>query len=137
TASDLSRIKEEISKEDYQKALYVIEENNRVIKFAEAIEKDDLTTLGNLLFQSHDGLSNQYKVSCTELDFLVTKAQGYSDVIGARMMGGGFGGCTINLVRKSGMERFKNEVSNQFKEEFGRECSVYEVKLSQGTHLVK
>ncbi|RXJ52608.1 galactokinase [Gelidibacter gilvus] len=136
TKTDLDTIKQEISTEDYQKALYVIEENNRVKKFAEAIEKNDLGTLGNLLFQSHDGLSIQYKVSCTELDFLVTKAQGSSDVIGARMMGGGFGGCTINLVRKSGMETFKNQVSEQFKEEFGRECSFYEVKLSQGTHLV-
>lgn len=137
TKTDLDTIKQDLSEADYQKALYVIEENNRVKKFAEAIERDDLGTLGNLLFQSHDGLSIQYKVSCTELDFLVTKAQGSSDVIGARMMGGGFGGCTINLVRKSGMEAFKNEVSKQFKETFGRECSIYEVKLSEGTHLIK
>ncbi|MBA6152185.1 galactokinase [Gelidibacter maritimus] len=136
TTSDLDKIKEDISEEDYQKALYVIEENNRVKKFAAAIEKDDLGTLGSLLFQSHDGLSIQYKVSCTELDFLVTQAQGSSDVIGARMMGGGFGGCTINLVRKSGMEKFKKQVSENFKDEFGRDCSIYEVKLSQGTHLV-
>lgn len=134
--SDLDSIKKEISDEDYQKALYVIEENNRVKKFASAIEKDDLGTLGNLLFQSHDGLSIQYQVSCTELDFLVTKAQGSSDVLGARMMGGGFGGCTINLIRKSGMAAFKDEVSKEFKDEFGRDCSVYEVKLSQGTHIV-
>lgn len=136
STSDLEKIKHDISEEDYQKALYVIEENNRVKKFAAAIEKDDLGTLGSLLFQSHDGLSVQYKVSCTELDFLVTQAQGSSDVIGARMMGGGFGGCTINLVRKSGMEAFKKEVSKNFKDEFGRACSIYEVKLSQGTHLV-
>ncbi|MBO3097057.1 galactokinase [Gelidibacter pelagius] len=136
TATDLDKIKQDISEADYQKALYVIEENNRVKKFATAIENDDLRTLGNLLFQSHDGLSIQYKVSCTELDFLVTQAQGSSDVIGARMMGGGFGGCTINLVRKSGMEAFKKQVSKDFKNEFGRACSVYEVKLSQGTHLV-
>lgn len=136
TATDLDKIKQDISEADYQKALYVIEENNRVKKFATAIENDDLRTLGNLLFQSHDGLSIQYKVSCTELDFLVTQAQGSSDVIGARMMGGGFGGCTINLVRRSGMEAFKKQVSKDFKNEFGRACSVYEVKLSQGTHLV-
>lgn len=134
--SDLDSIKAEISDKDYQKALYVIEENIRVKKFAEAIEKDDLGTLGNLLFQSHDGLSNQYQVSCTELDFLVTKAQGCSDVLGARMMGGGFGGCTINLIRKGGMEAFKDEVSKAFKAEFERDCSIYEVKLSQGTHIV-
>lgn len=137
TTADLDKIAQQISEDDYQKALYVIEENNRVKKFAQAIKEDDLETLGSLLYQSHDGLSVQYQVSCTELDFLVTKAQGNSDVIGARMMGGGFGGCTINLVRKSGMEAFKNEVSKQFNDEFGRACSIYEVKLSEGTHLVK
>ena len=135
--ADLDSIKNDISDADYQKASYVIEENNRVMHFAEAIEKDDLQTLGDLLFQSHNGLSNKYKVSCEELDFLVEKAQESPDVIGARMMGGGFGGCTINLVLKTGVEAFKKEVSQHFKDEFGRACSVYEVKLSQGTHIVK
>lgn len=137
TKENLDTIKNELSEEDYQKALYIIQENNRVRKFAEAIEKDDLETLGTLLYQSHEGLSNQYKVSCKELDFLVDRAQENPDVIGARMMGGGFGGCTINLVLKSGMEAFKKEVSISFKEAFGRSCSIYEVKLSQGTHVVK
>ena len=133
---DLDTIKNDISEEDYHKALYVIEENNRVRKFAEAIEKDDLATLGDLLFQSHDGLSNQYKVSCRELDFLVDKAKENPDVIGARMMGGGFGGCTINLVAKTGLSAFEKEVSKSFKEEFRRDCTVYQLKLSQGTHIL-
>lgn len=137
TQQDLARIKNDISPEDYQKALYVIEENNRVQQFAKAIEKDDLATLGDLLFQSHDGLSNQYKVSCRELDFLVDKAKENPDVIGARMMGGGFGGCTINLVAKTGLAAFEKEVSKSFKQEFGRDCTVYKVKLSQGTHILK
>lgn len=135
--ADLDTIKTTISEADYQKASYVIEENNRVKHFAEAIEKDDLQTLGDLLFQSHNGLSNKYKVSCTELDFLVEKAQENPSVIGARMMGGGFGGCTINLVLKTELEAFKDEVSKRFQEEFGRTCSIYKVKLSQGTHIVK
>ena len=135
--ADLDSIKEHISEADYQKASYVIEENNRVKQFAEAIEKDDLETLGDLLFQSHEGLSNKYKVSCEELDFLVDKAHKSSSVIGARMMGGGFGGCTINLVLKTEREGFKHEVSKHFEQEFGRACTVYEVKLAQGTHRVK
>lgn len=136
TKADLDTIKNDISEADYQKALYVIEENNRVEQFAVAIEKDDLETLGDLLFQSHEGLSNKFKVSCEELDFLVDRAHKSSSVLGARMMGGGFGGCTINLILKSGVEAFMKEVSELFKAEFGRDCSIYEVELSQGTHVV-
>lgn len=135
--ADLDTIKADITDADYQKALYIIEENNRVKEFAKAIEKDDVETLGALLFQSHDGLSNQYKVSCDELDFLVARAKESPEVIGARMMGGGFGGCTINLVLKSKAEAFKTKVSNHFENEFGKACSIYEVKLSEGTHVVK
>ncbi|WP_449534188.1 galactokinase [Gelidibacter sp.] len=134
---DLEAIKTDLSEGDYQKALYVIEENNRVKQFSEAIEKEDLETLGDLLFQSHEGLSKKYEVSCAELDFLVDRAHESSSVIGARMMGGGFGGCTINLVLKTEMEAFKEDVSNRFKDEFGSACTIYNVKLSQGTHIVK
>ncbi|MBJ7880865.1 galactokinase [Gelidibacter salicanalis] len=134
---DLEGLKSQISATDYQKALYVIQENERVQRFAEAIEQNDVEALGNLLYQSHEGLSKQYQVSCAELDFLVDRAKESPNVAGARMMGGGFGGCTINLVLKSEFKSFKKEVSKQFKDEFGTECSVYKVKLSQGTHIIK
>jgi len=137
TKEDLDGLKDKISEADYQKALYVIQENNRVQRFAKAIEANDVETLGNLLYQSHEGLSTQYKVSCAELDFLVDRAKESPYIAGARMMGGGFGGCTINLVLKSDFKTFKKEVSKQFKNEFGKECSVYKVKLSQGTHIIK
>lgn len=137
TKIDLDRIQNTITPEDYQKVLYVIEENNRVKQFAEAIEAHHLEALGSLLFQSHDGLSNQYKVSCEELDFLVTLAKESPDVIGSRMMGGGFGGCTINLVKKSAYKNYKAQVSKSYEKQFGKKCSFYKVKLSQGTHIVK
>lgn len=137
TKENLDSLKADISEADYQKALYVIQENNRVQRFAEAIEANDVETLGDLLYQSHKGLSTQYKVSCAELDFLVDRAKESPYVAGARMMGGGFGGCTINLVLKSDFKTFKKDVSKQFKNEFGKECSVYKVKLSQGTHIIK
>ncbi|TXE08156.1 galactokinase [Gelidibacter salicanalis] len=137
TKEDLDGLKTEISEADYQKALYVIEENNRVLHFAEVIEANDVEILGHLLYQSHEGLSTQYKVSCAELDFLVDRARVSPNVAGARMMGGGFGGCTINLVLKSEFKTFKRKVSKQFKKQFGNECSVYKVKLSQGTHIIK
>jgi len=134
---DLDRIKNDISDEDYQKALYVINENNRVKQFSEAIKKDDIQALGVLLYQSHEGLSTKYKVSCRELDFLVDRAKENPNVLGSRMMGGGFGGCTINLVKKDAFKTFKKEISKKFEAEFEYDCSVYTVKLSRGTHIVK
>ena len=134
---DIDRIKSDISDEDYQKALYVINENHRVKQFSEAIKNGDLKALGNLLYQSHEGLSTKYKVSCKELDFLVDRAKENPNVLGSRMMGGGFGGCTINLVKKDEFKTFKKEISKKFKVAFEYDCSVYSVKLSRGTQIVK
>jgi galactokinase len=137
TKECLETIKKEISEGDFQKALYIIEENERVKTFSKAIEEDDIETLGELLYQSHKGLSEQYKVSCSELDFLVDRARENPNVLGARMMGGGFGGCTINLVKKSGVDAFEAETLDKFLLEFDKACSVYRVKLSAGTRVVK
>jgi galactokinase len=126
-----------ISDEEYQKALYIINENNRVKQFSEAINKDDIAALGNLLYQSHEGLSTKYKVSCEELDFLVDSAKECPNVLGARMMGGGFGGCTINLVKKHEFKVFKKDIARKFRNKFKKECSAYSVKLSKGTKIVK
>ena len=134
---DLDRMKSDISEEDYQKALYVINENSRVKQFSEAIKKDDIEALGDLLYQSHEGLSTNYKVSCKELDFLVDRAKENPHVLGSRMMGGGFGGCTINLVKKEEFKTFKKEVSATYRAAFKYDCSVYSVKLSGGTQIVK
>ncbi len=136
TEHDLNLIKDEISDDDYRKARYVIQENKRVNAFMKAVENSDIYSLGKLLYQSHEGLSKDYEVSCEELDFLVELAKKSEAVVGARMMGGGFGGCTINLVKKEGLDEFKKEVSLTFKEKFKRNCSIYKVKLSKGTHVV-
>lgn len=137
TISDLDTIKEEITAEDYQKALYIIEENLRVKEFSKAIKADDIKHLGELLYKSHNGLSTQFKVSCKELDFLVDHTKNNPNILGARMMGGGFGGCTINLILKSEVKSFKKEISSLFKREFGNDCSIYNVKLSDGTQKIK
>lgn len=136
TAFDLETIKESITPENYQKALYVIQENERVIKASKAIEAGELETLGKLIYASHDGLQHQYKVSCEELDFLVEQAKLNGHVLGARMMGGGFGGCTINLIAKTATAAFKKEVSEAYKNKFDRECSLYFVELSDGTGII-
>ena len=134
---DLDELIGKISDEEYQKALYIINENNRVKQFSEAINKDDIAALGDLLYQSHEGLSTKYKVSCEELDFLVDSAKECPNILGARMMGGGFGGCTINLVKKHEFKVFKKDISRKFRNKFKKECSVYSVKLYKGTKIVK
>ncbi|SEQ40899.1 galactokinase [Hyunsoonleella jejuensis] len=137
TEADLETIIDKVTPENYQKALFVIQENSRTLKAAKAIEDDDLEKLGALIYQSHNGLSTQYKVSCDELDFLVEQAKKNKHVLGARMMGGGFGGCTINLIAKNEAKAFAETASKAYKKKFDKECSVYFVKLSDGTHLVK
>lgn len=134
--SSLDRIKNQLSDSEYKKALYVLRENKRVHLFSEAILNKDYTSMGKLLYETHEGLSKNYKVSCDELDFLVEKTKSMDTVYGARMMGGGFGGCTINLVLESAVDTFKTEISKQFLEEFSTPCSIYDVTISQGTHLI-
>ncbi|MEN3324429.1 galactokinase [Mariniflexile soesokkakense] len=137
TEADLIKIKNKVTPINYQKALYVIQENNRALKASQAMVEGDLETLGALIYASHDGLSKQYKVSCEELDFLVDQAKLNGHILGARMMGGGFGGCTINLIEKTETESFKTIVSEAYKNKFNKDCSIYSVKLSNGTHVIK
>ncbi|WP_299057252.1 galactokinase [uncultured Polaribacter sp.] len=136
TKADLDFIKSNISEEDYQKCLYIIQENERVHLFSKAIKDNNNAALGKYLYQSHNGLSKQYKVSCKELDFLVDSTKENPNILGARMMGGGFGGCTINLILKSEVKKFKKEISKLYQKEFNKECSIYSVKLSKGTRKV-
>lgn len=133
---DLERIKNKIPKEDFQKVLYVIQENKRVKRAAKKIKTNDILGLGELLYESHKGLQNQYRVSCEELDFLVEKAKANKGVIGARMMGGGFGGCTLNIVSKNDTEKFTQNVADAYKKKFDKICSIYFVELSEGTHCL-
>lgn len=137
TEKDLEKVIDKVTPTNYQKALFVIQENARTIKAAKAIKDNDLELLGSLIYQSHTGLSDQYKVSCVELDFLVAQAKKNKHVLGARMMGGGFGGCTINLISKTEALSFGESVSKAYKNKFNNECSVYFIALSEGTHLVK
>lgn len=136
TKADLDTVKDQVTPENYQKALFVIEENERAQNASKAMESGDINLLGELIYGSHNGLSKQYKVSCDELDFLVDQAKDSNYVTGARMMGGGFGGCTINLIEKGKAKDFEAKVSKAYKEKFNKDCSVYFVKLSDGTKVV-
>jgi len=136
TKGALEKVKNDISEDDYQKCLYIIEENERVQLFSKAIKEENTAALGAYLYESHKGLSKQYKVSCKELDFLVNSTKENPNILGARMMGGGFGGCTINLILKSQAKKFKKEISKSYLKEFNKECSIYSIKLSKGTRKV-
>lgn len=132
----LDNVKKSLNDTEYNKALYVIQENNRVLEAYEAISKNNIIKLGKLLFESHEGLKNQYEVSCEELDFLVDYAKKSNMAIGARMMGGGFGGCTINLVETDILEQFKVKIAKSYHKTFSNNCSFYNIKLSEGTRVI-
>jgi len=135
-ALDLSSISEQVTAEQYQMALYVIQENERAQKAGIAMQENNISALGQLMYGSHHGLQHQYKVSCDELDFLVGLAKLNPNIAGSRMMGGGFGGCTINIIKKDAVKNYAEKTVAAYLEKFKNNCSVYEVSLSQGTHLI-
>lgn len=127
----LEGVKDEISQEDYMRARYVLGEKDRVLAVCDALEKDDYETVGKQMYLTHDGLSKDYEVSCEEIDFLVDEARRLG-VTGSRIMGGGFGGCTINLVRNDGYDAFVTEVQQTYRARFGVECKVIPVVIGDG-----
>ncbi len=132
TPKDVASSKNEMSPEVFMRCEYVTEENERVTEACIALEKGDMKEVGRLLYQSHDGLSNKYQVSCPELDLLIDTAKQINGVMGGRMMGGGFGGCTINLVESAVADTFKSTLSKSFLEKFGKEPVFHAVNISDG-----
>lgn len=128
----LEEVKDKISEEDYMRATYAIQENQRLIDTCEALKKGDYETVGKNVYATHHGMSKLYEVSTVELDFLndIAKECG---VTGSRIMGGGFGGCTINLVPEDKYDRFIETAVAKFKAEFGKEPKIYSVKISDGS----
>lgn len=120
----------------YRRCRYVIEENERVLAMSEALNRADPAGAGALLFQSHEGLSRDYEVSCEELDFLVECARADPGVAGARMMGGGFGGCTINLVRADRVDEWCAGAKAAYRERFAAELKIYPVQIADGTRIL-
>lgn len=127
----LNKVKDEISTEDYSRAKYVIEEKQRVLDVCDALQKGDCETVGQKMYETHHGLSKDYEVSCEELDYLndIAKECG---VTGSRIMGGGFGGCTINLVKNDLYDNFIATAKKKFNEKYGHEPVVYPVIISDG-----
>ena len=128
-------IKDKMTENVFKRSHYAIKEIKRVTLACEALDQGDILTLGQLLFETHDGLSNEYEVSCAELDMIVATLKNEPAVIGSRMMGGGFGGCTINLIKKGEEEAIKTKLTQMYQATFGIELKTYEVKISNGTSL--
>src|SRR5690554_2484924 len=127
----LNEVKDDISEEDYMRAQYVIEETQRVLDVSDALQRDDYETVGQKMYETHHGMSKLYEVSCEELDFLNDLAKEHN-VTGSRVMGGGFGGCTINLVKDELYGQFIKDAKVEFKEKYGHEPKVYDVVISDG-----
>lgn len=136
TLQQLGEVKDLISEEDYMRAEYVIEEIQRVLDVCDALEKDDYETVGQKMYETHRGMSKLYEVSCEELDFLNDLAFDCG-VSGSRVMGGGFGGCTINLVKTELYTTFIEEVKKQYKAKFGKEAKIYDVVISNGARRLE
>lgn len=127
----LDSVKDKISDEDYMRAEYVIGEKQRVLDVCDALERDDYETVGARMYETHHGMSKLYEVSCEELDFLNDIAK-QCGVTGSRVMGGGFGGCTINLVKNELYEPFLDKAKKEFNKKFGHDPKIYPVVISDG-----
>lgn len=132
----LNEARPDISEEDYMRAEYVIEEIQRVLDVCEALERGDYETVGQKMYETHEGMSKLYEVSCEELDFLNECARQHG-VTGSRVMGGGFGGCTINLVKEELYEAFIRETKTSFAQRFNRTPKIYDVIIGDGARRVE
>lgn len=127
----LTEVANVVSAEDYMRAEFVIEEVQRLLDACAALEKGDYETVGRKMYETHIGLSRKYEVSCPELDFLNDVAR-QCGVTGSRVMGGGFGGCTINLVKDELHDEFIKVASEKYEKEFNIKPKVYDVVIKDG-----
>jgi galactokinase len=120
----------------YNRCRYVVEEINRVELACKALLENDFVTFGRKMYETHQGLTALYEVSCPELDFLVDQTLENDAIAGARMMGGGFGGCTINLVKKEAVDTFLDEISKAYETRFGQKLVSYKVAITNGVEEI-
>lgn len=120
----------------YQRCKYIVEENIRLLDACFDLEQGNLRAFGSKMYETHYGLSKLYEVSCTELDFLVTHVKDNPSVLGARMMGGGFGGCTINLVKDEAVDTLIAETSEAYRHAKKKELKAYIAKIEDGSNIL-
>lgn len=130
-------LKEQLGETIFKRCHFVVKEIQRVQDAVVALSNSDFIKLGNLMTETHQGLSQEYELSCDELDFLVNAVANETSVLGARMMGGGFGGCSINLVEKGSENELIEKISEDYRSKFGIELKSYKIKISKGTSEYK
>lgn len=133
--SILEMFKDQLFDIHYKRAQYVLKENIRVLEAVKAIKAGDIKKFGKLMYQSHSGLKEDYEVSCEELDFLVDFSTNFESILGARMMGGGFGGCTINLIKEDFVTEFISLATKAYSEKFNIELQAIEALPEEGTRI--
>ncbi|MCY7420841.1 MAG: galactokinase [Chitinophagaceae bacterium] len=132
--ADVEKNKAQLPENIYKRSLYVTGEIERTLKASKHLENHELKQFGKLMFETHEGLSKLYEVSCPELDFLVEQAKKFPAIIGSRLMGGGFGGCTINLIKISEWGAITQTILKEYKAAFNIDAEVYDMALSDGTY---
>ena len=135
TATMIQEFKQTMDATLFKRCSFIVSENDRVLQTANALKASDLKVFGALLYEAHEGISKLYEVSCPESDFLVDFSKQYDAVLGARQTGGGFGGCTLNIVHKDKGEAFVKEATRAYKEAFNIELEAFEVQPSAGTYI--
>jgi galactokinase len=120
----------------YNRCLYVVEENARLLEATEDLQRGDMASFGNRMYLTHYGLRDLYEVSCPELDFLVEFTENEDIVLGSRMMGGGFGGCTINLVKEENIDDFYDRITVAYKKGMKKDLKIYTGKIESGTSII-
>jgi len=135
TWEQLDEVRAEVGEEDYKRAHFVLGEKDRVLAVCDALNAEDYETVGQKMYETHEGLSKEYEVSCEELDFLNDVAR-ENGVTGSRIMGGGFGGCTINLVKDELYDKFIEDVRKKYFERYNKVCGVYPVVISDGSRKI-
>lgn len=131
----LNAVKDEVSEEDMKRATFVLGEKDRVLAVCDALNAGDYETVGKKMYETHHGLSKEYEVSCEELDYLNDIAR-EDGVTGSRIMGGGFGGCTINLVKEDLYDHFIADVKKKYAERYGKEPKIYDVVIKDGSRKI-
>ncbi|WP_247236136.1 galactokinase [Telluribacter sp. SYSU D00476] len=133
TPAMVEQHREELGDVIYRRCKYVTEEIVRVQEACELLLQGDLTSFGRKMYETHDGLQHEYEVSCEELDFLVDQTRSNPDVLGARMMGGGFGGCTLNLIKNTAVDAFETQMKEAYRQAFNIDLPCYRVRIMDGT----
>jgi galactokinase len=136
SGEQLQEYKKELPEPVYRRCIFITSENDRLLQGCQFLTEGDLQKFGELMFQTHEGLSRLYEESCPESDFLVEKARSLTGVEGARQMGGGFGGCTINIVKEDRVEGFISEIKDVYEKRFNIRPDVYITQIEDGVRLL-